>query len=68
MELGERRRIIQTEEVHDETFLVTSGKITFTSRHKHIVLKAGDYIVVPPMAPHTFANNGDSEASMYNSL
>lgn len=38
-------------QMHDETFLVTSGAVTFTSREKKVTLNTGDYIVVPPMAP-----------------
>ena len=54
--------------MHDETFLVTSGTIRFTTRNKHQDAKSGDYIVVPPLAPHTFANVSDEEATMYNSF
>jgi quercetin dioxygenase-like cupin family protein len=60
--------LLIAELVHDETFHVTSGEVTFTSRDKEIILKTGDYIIVPPMAPHTFANKGDVTATIYNSL
>lgn len=54
-------------EMHDETFLITRGTIRF---HKpdntHIDAAAGDYIVVPTRAPHTFSNPFDEEAQFFN--
>ena len=55
-------------QMHDETFLVTSGSIRITTRDMEIDAREGDYIVVPPLAPHTFANVSDREATMYSSF
>lgn len=54
--------------MHDETFLVIRGTATFTSRENKIVAKAGDYIVVPTCAPHTFGNEHDEELVLYNTF
>ena len=54
---------------HDETFLVTQGTIRFhTKDGKEIDAKAGDYVVVPPRAPHTFSNPFDEEARFFNTF
>ena len=50
--------------MHDETFLITSGTVRFTSRDLEKDANAGDYVVAPPLAPHTFANASDQEATM----
>lgn len=55
-------------QMHDETFLVEKGTVTFTSRDRRVVARAGDYLVAPPCAPHTFANETDEEAVMYSTL
>ncbi|ORY71321.1 RmlC-like cupin domain-containing protein [Pseudomassariella vexata] len=56
-------------EMHDETFLVTSGTIRFHGPEgKSIDAKAGDYVVVPTCAPHTFENAGDEEAKFFNTF
>ena len=62
-------------EMHDETFYITKGTIRFhildtssgqEGKDKKIVsYKAGDYIVVPARAPHTFSNLGDEEAKFF---
>ena len=59
--------------MHDETFLVTKGAVHFkTSGLKEsqsdIEAKAGDYVVVPVRAPHTFANPYDEEARIFNTF
>ena len=55
--------------MHDETFLVIKGTATFTSRQDKITANVGDYVVVPPHSPHTFANESpDEELVMYNSF
>ena len=62
-------------EMHDETFYITKGTIRFhipdtssgqEGKDKKIVnCKAGDYMVVPARAPHTFSNPGDEEAKFF---
>ena len=62
-------------EMHDETFLVTQGTIRF-SWHTESASKAtetvdahaGDYVVVPIKAPHTFSNPTDKEAKFFNTF
>ena len=55
--------------MHDETFLITKGTIRFHIPGKGDVdAKAGDYVVVPPGAPHTFANPFDGEARFFNTF
>ncbi|MEV7541633.1 cupin domain-containing protein [Streptomyces sp. NPDC089915] len=41
---------------HDEGFYVVSGTIRFTVGHDSHDAPAGTLVVVPPGAPHTFAN------------
>ncbi|KAH7356833.1 RmlC-like cupin domain-containing protein [Rhexocercosporidium sp. MPI-PUGE-AT-0058] len=61
-------------EMHDETFLVTKGTVRFTVpsapglEGKAIDAKAGDYVVVPTRAPHTFSNETDEEAKFVNTF
>jgi len=59
-------------EMHDETFLVTQGKLRFsTTGHKEakdIDALAGDYVTVPVRAPHTSANPFDEEAKFFNTF
>jgi mannose-6-phosphate isomerase-like protein (cupin superfamily) len=61
-------------EMHDETFLVTKGRMNFlvpqtsTSEAATIEEKAGDYVVVPIKVPHTFENPGDEEAEVFNTF
>lgn len=54
--------------MHDETFLVTKGAIRFSTGKKDVDAKAGDYIVVPPRAVHTFSNPFDEEAEFFNTF
>lgn len=64
--------------MHDETFLITQGKIRFTLpalpssepgvEAKIIDAEAGDYAVVPIEAPHTFSNPFDEEAKFFNTF
>lgn len=55
--------------MHDETFLVLKGTATFYSRNQKFTANMGDYIVVPPHSPHTFANeDSHEELVMYNSF
>jgi mannose-6-phosphate isomerase-like protein (cupin superfamily) len=61
-------------EMHDETFLVTKGTVRFYVPEapgleaKVCDAKAGDYVVVPTRAPHTFANETDDEARFINTF
>ncbi|TGO59512.1 hypothetical protein BOTNAR_0161g00230 [Botryotinia narcissicola] len=63
-------------EMHDECFLVTKGVITFRvpanpstgESEKTINAGVGDYVVVPPRAPHTFSNETDEEAKFVNTF
>ncbi|KAK4505188.1 hypothetical protein PRZ48_003151 [Zasmidium cellare] len=63
-------------EMHDETFYITQGTVRFhvpdttspetSGKDKKLVdCKAGDYMVVPIRAPHTFSNPGDEEAKIF---
>ncbi|KAM5352904.1 hypothetical protein ACJ41O_005626 [Fusarium nematophilum] len=56
-------------EMHDETFFVTAGTIRFHALEgKTLDAQAGDYVVVPIRAPHTFSNPGDVEARFINTF
>jgi mannose-6-phosphate isomerase-like protein (cupin superfamily) len=54
--------------MHDETFLIMSGVLEFTvgdaTSHAH----AGDYVVAPVGAPHTFANRSAEPVVFFNSF
>jgi oxalate decarboxylase/phosphoglucose isomerase-like protein (cupin superfamily) len=60
--------------MHDETFLVTKGTVTFHVPAAEgleaatIHAKTGDYVVVPTRAPHTFSNESDEEARFFNTF
>ena len=55
--------------MHDETFLVTAGTIRFhVPGQKDIDAHAGDYVVVPIRAPHTFSNPTDTESRFFNTF
>lgn len=41
---------------HDETFIVTLGKLRFTSGDDDIDVEAGSCVTVPAGTPHTFHN------------
>lgn len=54
-------------EMHDETFLVTSGTLRFHALNGATIdAKQGDYVTVPPRSPHTFSNPYDEEAKFFN--
>ena len=55
-------------QMHDETFLVMSGVMRFTAGDKSHDAHAGDYVVVPVGAPHTFANTSTETAVVFNSF
>jgi mannose-6-phosphate isomerase-like protein (cupin superfamily) len=54
--------------VHDETFLITRGALRFIVGEAELDARAGDYVVVPVGAKHTFANPFDEPAVMFNSF
>lgn len=44
--------------MHDETFLVTQGTLRFHGKDGAIIdAHTGDYVTVPPRAPHTFVSS-----------
>jgi quercetin dioxygenase-like cupin family protein len=49
---------------HDEGFYVLSGTVRFTVGKNDYDADAGTWVLVPPGAPHTFANPGDDRAVM----
>ncbi|MEV6833831.1 cupin domain-containing protein [Streptomyces sp. NPDC051133] len=53
---------------HDEGFYVVSGTVHFTIGDATHVAPAGTLAMVPPGAPHTFANHGDTPAVLLNTF
>ena len=53
---------------HDEGFYVVSGTASFTIGEKTYEALAGTLVMIPPGAPHTFANPGDQPAVLLNSF
>ncbi|MBP2328251.1 quercetin dioxygenase-like cupin family protein [Kibdelosporangium banguiense] len=53
---------------HDEGFYVTAGRVTFTVGTEKYEAPAGTLVMVPPGAPHTFANLTDHPAVMLNTF
>jgi mannose-6-phosphate isomerase-like protein (cupin superfamily) len=53
---------------HDEVFIVTAGKIRFTSGDVSIDVEAGSVVVVPPGVAHTFANPFDAPAAFLGTM
>lgn len=53
---------------HDEGFYVVSGTVHFTVGETTHVAPAGTLAMIPPGAPHTFANLGDTPAVMLNTF
>jgi mannose-6-phosphate isomerase-like protein (cupin superfamily) len=53
---------------HDEGFYVVSGTTRFTVGEKSYDATAGTLVMVPPGAPHTFANPGDEPAVILNTF
>ena len=54
--------------MHDETFLIIRGTLRFIVGETELDARAGDYVVVPVGAKHTFANPFDEPAIMFNSF
>ncbi|HEX4218672.1 MAG TPA: cupin domain-containing protein [Acidimicrobiales bacterium] len=53
---------------HDEGFYVVSGTARFTVGDTTYDAPAGTLVMVPPGAPHTFANHGDEPAVLLNTF
>jgi quercetin dioxygenase-like cupin family protein len=53
---------------HDEGFYVVSGLVRFTVGEQVYDAPAGSLVMVPPGAPHTFANPGDRPAVILNTF
>ncbi len=53
---------------HDEGFYVVSGTGRFTVGEKSYDAPAGTLVMVPPGAPHTFANPGDGPLVLLNTF
>jgi mannose-6-phosphate isomerase-like protein (cupin superfamily) len=53
---------------HDEGFYVVSGTARFTVGETGHEAPAGTLVMVPPGAPHTFANPGDEPLVMVNTF
>lgn len=53
---------------HDEGFYVVSGTANFTVGDTTYAAPAGTLVMVPPGAPHTFANPGDEPAVLLNTF
>jgi len=53
---------------HDEGFYVVSGTARFTVGQDVYDAPAGTLVMVPPGAPHTFANPGDQPVVMINTF
>ncbi|MCC0100429.1 cupin domain-containing protein [Streptomyces flavotricini] len=53
---------------HDEGFYVVSGTVHFTIGETVHVASPGTLAMIPPGAPHTFANLGDEPAVMINTF
>jgi mannose-6-phosphate isomerase-like protein (cupin superfamily) len=53
---------------HDEGFYVVSGTALFTVGATEPLAPAGTLVMVPPGAPHTFANPGDVPVVMVNTF
>ena len=53
---------------HDEGFYVVSGTARFTVGDTSYEASAGTLVMVPPGAPHTFANPGDEPVVLLNTF
>ena len=53
---------------HDEGFYIVSGTVRFTVGQKTYDAVAGTFVMIPPGAPHTFANPGDQPAAMLSTF
>jgi mannose-6-phosphate isomerase-like protein (cupin superfamily) len=53
---------------HDEGFYVVSGTARFTVGEKSYDAGVGTFVMIPPGAPHTFANPGDETTVLLNTF
>jgi mannose-6-phosphate isomerase-like protein (cupin superfamily) len=53
---------------HDEGFYVVAGTARFTVGETAYDAPAGTFVMVPPGAPHTFANPGDQPVVLLNTF
>jgi mannose-6-phosphate isomerase-like protein (cupin superfamily) len=53
---------------HDEGFYVVSGTARFTVGEKSYDVGVGTLVMIPPGAPHTFANPGDEPTVLLNTF
>jgi quercetin dioxygenase-like cupin family protein len=53
---------------HDEGFYVVSGTARFTVGEETYETAAGTLVMIPPGAPHTFANPGDETVVLLNTF
>ena len=53
---------------HDEGFYVVAGTAHFTTGDAEHEAPTGTLVMVPPGAPHTFANHGDEECVLLNTF
>jgi mannose-6-phosphate isomerase-like protein (cupin superfamily) len=53
---------------HDEGFYVVAGTATFTVGDESYEAPAGTLVMVPPGAPHTFANHSDEPVVLLNTF
>jgi quercetin dioxygenase-like cupin family protein len=53
---------------HDEGFYVVSGEAHFTVGDQHYDAPAGSFVMIPPGAPHTFANVSDGTTVLLNTF
>jgi pimeloyl-ACP methyl ester carboxylesterase/mannose-6-phosphate isomerase-like protein (cupin superfamily) len=53
---------------HDEGFYVVTGTAQFTVGDQTYVAERGTLVMVPPGAPHTFANAGDQPVVLLNTF
>jgi quercetin dioxygenase-like cupin family protein len=53
---------------HDEGFYVVSGTARFTVGERTYEAPVGTLVMIPPGAPHTFANPGDQPVVLLNSF
>jgi mannose-6-phosphate isomerase-like protein (cupin superfamily) len=53
---------------HDEGFYVVSGTARFTVGETPYDVTAGTLVMIPPGAPHTFANPGDEPLVLLNTF
>ena len=53
---------------HDEGFYVVAGTARFTVGEETYDVGAGAFVMIPPGAPHTFANPGEEPAVLLNTF